>query len=117
MELREYQLRAMSTCTDSSNNFGYMSFNLIGEMGEFASKCAKLIRKEKAVIKDNGFTPIDVSEEEIRDLRREAGDCLWQLAGLCTVMGWNLEDVGQENLAKLSDRQKRHVIVGDGDNR
>lgn len=50
-------------------------------------------------------------------MRAEAGDVLWQLAGLCHVMGWELEAVGQENLAKLKDRQRRDVIVGEGDNR
>ena len=104
MELNEYQKRAMTTCTDSSHNFAYMFMNLVGEVGEFASKVAKLIRKEKW----------SSTEEE---LKKEAGDILWQLSGLCSVMGWSLEDVAQENLAKLSDRQKRNVIVGEGDNR
>ena len=47
----------------------------------------------------------------------DGGDVLWQLAGLCHVMGWDLEQIAQENRAKLRDRQQRNVIVGDGDNR
>lgn len=47
----------------------------------------------------------------------EAGDILWQLSGLCSVMGWSLEEVGRRNLQKLADRQKRGVIDGNGDNR
>lgn len=108
----------MMTCTKSSNNFAYMFMNLVGELGEFASKCAKFVRKEKAKFRENNqFCPIRVDDHEREDLRKELGDCLWQLSGLCSVMGWSLEDVAQENLSKLADRKKRNVIVGEGDNR
>lgn len=119
MELNEYQKRAMGTCTISSDNFAYMFMNLVGEVGEFSGKVAKWIRKEKTVINDNHIflDASTISEEDKIELRREAGDILWQLSGLCAVMGWSLEKVAQENLAKLADRQNRHVIVGDGDNR
>lgn len=82
----------MATCMATCSNFSYMALNLVGEVGEFASKVAKSIRKE-------------------------AGDILWQLSGLCKVMGWSLEDVAQENLDKLASRQARGVIDGNGDNR
>lgn len=120
MSLEEYQQRAMTTCMESSRNFSYMFLNLVGEMGEFASKIAKAIRKEKAVIDFNNLITERkdaMLEEEIADLRKELGDCLWQLSGLCTVMGWSLEDVAQENLDKLSSRKKRGVVDGNGDNR
>ena len=51
------------------------------------------------------------------ELKKEAGDILWQLAGLCRVMGWNLDDIAQMNLKKLASRQRRGVIDGEGDNR
>lgn len=94
--------------------------NLVGEVGEFASKVAKLIRKEKCCVDSNHYNRLQknsdwsLTEEE---LKKEAGDILWQLSGLCSVMGWSLEDIAQENLDKLADRQKRNVIVGEGDNR
>ena len=47
----------------------------------------------------------------------EAGDVLWQLAGLCSVMGWDLNEVARMNLDKLASRQQRGVIEGNGDNR
>lgn len=40
-----------------------------------------------------------------------------ELAGLCSVLGWGLDDVAQENLDKLKDRKNRGVIDGSGDNR
>ena len=103
----------MTTCMASSENFSYMFLNLVGEVGEFASKVAKAIRKEENFIDDNDLAnAIDDIE-----LQKEAGDILWQLSGLCTVMGWNLEDIAQQNLDKLASRQQRNVIDGSGDNR
>lgn len=103
----------MTTCMASSENFSYMFLNLVGEVGEFASKVAKAIRKEENFIDDNDLAnSIDDAE-----LQKEAGDILWQLSGLCTVMGWNLEDIAQQNLDKLASRQQRNVIDGSGDNR
>ena len=113
MELKEYQERAMTTCMPSSNNFSYMFLNLVGEVGEFASKVAKSIRKEENIIEYNDLGVIENEAE----LQKEAGDILWQLSGLCSVMGWALEDIAQQNLDKLASRKQRNVIDGNGDNR
>ena len=120
MTLNEYQEKAMTTCLPPSRNFSYMFLNLVGEIGEFASKVAKAIRKDKAIIDFNQLITErkeSMSEEEIEDLMKEAGDCLWQLSGLCTVMGWKLNDVAQQNLDKLASRKNRGVVDGNGDNR
>lgn len=130
MELNKYQEQAMNTCMESSNNFSYMMLNLVGEVGEFASKVAKGIRNGYMTIceDENGeYNHLDINygarfdNDEAwkteEDLQKEAGDILWQLAGLCSVMGWNLEDIAQQNLDKLASRQERGKIDGDGDNR
>ena len=127
MELNEYQKRAMTTCMPSSENFSYMFLNLVGEVGEFASKVAKHIRKEDMYIGNDCGSNIlhddhnDADEAERREwdeeLKKEAGDILWQLSGLCNVMGWSLEEVAQQNLDKLASRKQRNVIDGSGDNR
>lgn len=121
MTLNEYQAAAMTTCMPSCDNWAYMFLNLVGEVGELSSKIAKHIRREKAMIDGNHLITEHghntLTDDEITDLRKEAGDCLWQLAGLCHVMGWSLEEVAQENIAKLADRKERHVIDGSGDNR
>lgn len=125
MELNDYQKRAMGTCMPSCENFSYMMLNLVGEVGEFAGKVAKMIRK--------GSVEIDTVDDKTSDLfpmvslpqwvymqgelKKEAGDILWQLAGLCNVMGWTLEEVAEGNLDKLADRKTRGVIDGEGDNR
>ena len=113
MELNEYQKQAMTTRMRSCDNFSYMMLNLVGEVGEFASKVAKQIRKEEASINGNELW----SMAETESLMLEAGDVLWQLAGLCDVFGWSLEQVAQANLDKLASRKERGVIDGNGDYR
>lgn len=103
----------MTTCMASSENFSYMFLNLVGEVGEFASKVAKSIRKNQISVVYNEI----VGTTDAEELQKEAGDILWQLSGLCTVMGWKLEDIAQQNLDKLASRQQRNVIDGSGDNR
>lgn len=130
MELNEYQDNAMSTCMPSCNNISYMLLNLVAEVGEFSGKLAKAIRKGQVAI--GGFSlanqnklTIPSGPQELdfdvlafdKELQKEAGDILWQLAGLCRVMGWPIEDVANGNLDKLFSRQARGVIDGDGDNR
>lgn len=118
MELNEYQKRAMETCMESSNNWSYMFLNLVGEVGEFASKIAKAIRKGNAEISHSKLSRIgdtDMLATQDEELKKEAGDILWQLSGLCTVMGWNLEDVAQMNLDKLAARKAAGTIDGNGD--
>ena len=123
LSLNEYQQKAMTTCMESSNNFSYMFLNLVGEVGEFASKSAKGIRKNVMYIgqkeSDNAlyFTEFPDMIEQEEELMKEAGDILWQLSGLCSVMGWDLERVAQINLDKLASRKQRNLIDGNGDNR
>ena len=123
MTLNEYQDKAMETCLPESENFSYMMLNLVGEVGEFAGKVSKYIRKHRARIDQDqdfiftGECTVKEADDYMNALSREAGDILWQLAGLCTVMGWNLEIVAQQNLAKLRDRQNRGVIASSGDDR
>ena len=122
MTLNEYQEQAMSTCMKSCNNFAYMMLNLVGEVGEFSSKVAKAIRKEEKTIHNSELcthiSALGRFDDDFRaELKKEAGDILWQLAGLCRVMDWDLEDVAQGNLDKLASRKERGVIDGNGDNR
>ncbi len=119
MTLNEYQDKAMGTCMQSCDNYSYMMLNLVGEVGEFASRVAKAIRSEKIKIKENDICiSLDNLEELLpldEELKLEAGDILWQLSGLCHVMGWKLEDVAQANLDKLAARKQAGTIDGNGD--
>ena len=127
MTLNEYQQQAMTTCLPESQNFSYMMLNLAAEVGEIAGKVAKMIRKGQVKFDPDGDLEMYFqgdTEAETNDalacekeLQKEAGDVLWQLSGLCSVMGWELEDIARQNLQKLADRRQRHVIDGSGDNR
>ena len=107
----------MPTC----NNASYMLLNMVGEVGEFASKIAKGIRKGEMMIKDNHLCldskqfMKDSLERLKESLMAEAGDICWQLSGLCTVMGWDLEKVAEYNLKKHAERKKNGTIAGNGD--
>mgnify|MGYP002519587680 CR=1 FL=1 len=124
MELNEYQDKAMSTCMNTCSNFSYMMLNLVGEVGELASKIAKAVRRETGMMDGPNFYYYKHQDERspssevlYEELQKELGDILWQTAGFAYVMGWTLEEIAQRNLDKLSSRKKRGVIDGDGDNR
>lgn len=120
MELNDYQEKAMKTCMDSCYNDSYMLLNLVAEVGEFAGKIAKAIRKDEIEVYASNFLYYSNPERDQiieKELMLEAGDILWQLAGLCKTMCWTLEDVAQANLDKLASRQQRGVIDGNGDHR
>lgn len=100
----EYQKKAFTTACSSAINSTYMVAGLAGEAGEVAGRYAKIIRDGD-------------SAEQRQLLRKELGDVLWFVAGTATLYGWSLDDIAQDNLAKLFDRQARGVIKGDGDER
>lgn len=117
MELNDYQKKAMETCMDTCKNDSYMLLNLVAEVGELAGKIAKGIRREEIEVCEGNYLLNQNHRYDDKDLMLEAGDILWQLAGLCKTMCWTLEDVAQANLDKLASRQQRGVIDGNGDHR
>ena len=121
MELNVYQKKAMETCMPTCENISYMLLNLVGEVGEFASKIAKGIRKGEMEITRNALCIDNIRftgeslERLDESLMAECGDICWQLSGLCTIMGWDLEEVAEYNLKKLAERKKNGTIAGNGD--
>lgn len=115
MTITDYQLQAMDTCMESCGNEAYMLLNLVAEVGELAGKVAKNIRHKTMKIDNNYLIYPEQGAEMVAEMRKEAGDVLWQLSGLCAVMGWNLDDVAKENLAKLAARKAAGTIDGNGD--
>lgn len=119
MTLNEYQQKAMATCMPSCDNIAYMLIGLTAEVGEVNDKIAKAVRKGQIEITRNNLatwverTPKDFKQE----LAKELGDCLWFIAGLSQVLGYDLNTIGEMNHDKLQSRKERGVIDGNGDNR
>ena len=115
MELNDYQQKAMTTCMDTCENETYMLLNLVGEVGE----PTELDPRQEG----EALWPERYSKEELlaaKALDPVQFECLYQgfptsAEGLCKVMGWDLEAVAQENLAKLAERAKNGTIAGNGD--
>ena len=109
MELNAYQDAARSTARypDAGSNPIYPTLGLCGEAGEVADKVKKVMRD-----RDGVFDP------ETRDaLKLELGDVLWYVAQLASELGYDLNEVAEANLQKLSSRAARGRIGGSGDQR
>lgn len=83
---------------------------------------AKTLRKEPDTLESadlrNALARIAFLPAEQKEaLSKELGDIMWQLNGLMTLLNLSAEEVAQQNLDKLADRQEREQIDGDGDER
>jgi NTP pyrophosphatase (non-canonical NTP hydrolase) len=81
----------------------YVVLGQAGETGEIAEKLKKSIREGE--------------EEYIEEMRAEVGDVLWYLSQVCEEFDWDMDEIAEENIAKLQDRQERDKLTGKGDNR
>lgn len=122
MNSKTYQDKAHEFAQYGQNAM-YPALGLAEEAGEVAGKIAKYIRKNggqtptNAYDANGGAPESDADREFRKDLSKELGDVCWMVAELCTVYGLDLEEVMEENIAKLNDRKARGVIDGSGDNR
>lgn len=83
----------------------YTILGLNEEAGEVAGKLKKSIR--------DGWLQERFTTEAIKEL----GDVLWYVARAADELGFTLEQVADENVAKLSSRKDRDMLSGSGDNR
>jgi NTP pyrophosphatase (non-canonical NTP hydrolase) len=109
VQLSDYQQRSRATAVypDAGDNLTYPALGLCGEAGECAEKVKKAIRDDGAVL----------SDERRVALAAELGDVLWYAAQLATEAGLDLDEIAQDNLAKLLSRRDRGVLQGSGDAR
>lgn len=93
MNMQEYQELAMRTSMKFSvyqEALASGAICLAGEVGEFCNKVKKHLW--------HGHALTD------QDMREELGDILWYVATLAEHMGLTLEEIAQENIAKLQKR-------------
>ncbi len=109
MDFKEYQEKAWETAMhpNAGSNYVYPTLGLAGEAGEIANKIKKIQRDRDGVVDD-----------EVRGIvKAELGDLLWYVACLATELKLDLDEVANENIAKLASRKERGTLHGDGDKR
>lgn len=108
MDFKQYQETAVKTAVyGSGSNIIYPALGLSNEAGEVLGKIKKVLRDN-----DGNFTP-----ELNSKIGDEIGDVLWYCAALARDLNLSLDDIAENNIKKLLDRQSRGVIHGSGDNR
>jgi NTP pyrophosphatase (non-canonical NTP hydrolase) len=108
VDLSEYQRLSRRTAEYPREAWlAYPALGLAGEAGEVAEHAKKAIR-------DDGGA---VSDERKGAMAKELGDVLWYVAQLATELGLDLDEIAEQNLAKLLSRQQRGVLSGSGDER
>jgi NTP pyrophosphatase (non-canonical NTP hydrolase) len=108
LNFNDYQENATRTAIYGSGSLIiYPALGLANEAGEVLGKIKKVLRD------NNGeFTP-----ELNKAIGSEIGDTLWYCAALARDLGLSLDDIANDNIKKLLDRQQRGVIHGSGDSR
>jgi NTP pyrophosphatase (non-canonical NTP hydrolase) len=108
MDLSEYQRRSRRTAEYPREAWlAYPALGLAGEAGEVAEHAKKAIR-------DDGGS---VSDKRKSAMAKELGDVLWYVAQIATELELDLDEIAEQNLAKLLSRQQRGVLSGSGDER
>jgi NTP pyrophosphatase (non-canonical NTP hydrolase) len=109
MNFSEYQARSRKTAIYPSigHPVVYPTLGLTNEAGEVAGKIKKIFRDKSG----------EISLADREALKGELGDVLWYLSQVSTELDISLEEVAEHNLEKLSSRQERGKIGGEGDNR
>lgn len=112
MDMDEYQRSACSFAVYKDGLYPF--FGLAEEAGEVMGKIAKLKRGDHGEFAANETHLFIYSDEK---LAKELGDCLWMIANCAKEMGFDLSDIAQTNIDKLTDRKERQKIKGEGDER
>jgi NTP pyrophosphatase (non-canonical NTP hydrolase) len=110
MNFNDYQKGALTTVVSTSDELKdtlHWVLGINGEAGEVADKVKKIIRDQHGRI----------TEKDKQELAKEIGDVLWYLAVFAHSLGFNFEEIAENNLSKLSSRKVRGMLKGSGDNR
>jgi len=105
MDFEAYQKDAKETAIyPSEKALEYLSLGLASEAGEVAGIVSKWLRGDKKQV-------------NVKEMTKELGDVLWFLSCLADELGLDFAEIAVYNIKKLTDRQARGVLKGNGDNR
>jgi len=104
MELAEYQKKCLRTWIGEQKLL-HAFLGVAGEAGEIAECMKKHLRGD-----------FDIEEVKRRAFK-EIGDTLYYLAVCAHELGLDLNEIGEQNIAKLAKRLEEGKIRGDGDER
>ena len=116
MTFEEYEMGAMDTAI-YPGALVYPVLGLVGEAGEVAEILKKYFRDS-----DHDDTALEEPMVEMasrmrHEIAKELGDVLWYVTAAASDLGYSLEEIAGLNLDKLSDRDRRGQLRGNGDNR
>lgn len=94
----------------------YPALGLAGESGEVAEKVKKLIRDDEMPLDEN-FNATNIDADKRIEIAKELGDVLFYVAMLADDIDYQLSEIAQMNIDKLTDRKERGHLRGSGDNR
>lgn len=87
----------------SPKDIMYTVLGLTGEAGEVANQVKKYIRDDDFVW----------TTDRLSKVCDELGDTLWYLTAVCNELGFNLGELMQSNIDKLTNRKKKGTLKGD----
>ena len=92
--MNQYQIDTLRTASVKNNNVDFeamiCSMGLAGEAGEVADYLKKVYGHDHPMDKER--------------LKKELGDVLWYISRMASLFGMSLDEVAQENIAKLKTR-------------
>lgn len=108
MQLVEYERFVLETATTRED--GYAGCGLSGESGEVFAEVVKLL--EAASKANEQYKKIIRGKDKTNELRSELGDVFWYATRIAIRNGLCLEEILDDNVAKLLDRKKNGKKTG-----
>ena len=92
MNIKEYQKLCQKTAKkyqDKEKEILTLGLGVVGEAGDVAGCIKKTFSHD---------------DDQKKGIRENLGDTMWYVSAICDFFGWNLEDIMEENIAKLKKR-------------
>lgn len=118
------KLRTGTIDPDSFAGVAYVMSKITGEAGELSEQWGKAIRDDdlaERVNDSDGFIDQPVinflDNNRIEKMTEEASDLLYYLSETCRFLGLSFEELAARSINKISDRDNRGTLQGEGSNR